>query len=253
MPIVLLAALACGFARPDVLMLTRPVVRSIAFSTRHAVVLAAGKPAGAGRRVARRQVASNKMARRNFEIVQELEAGVSLYGTEVKSCRDGRIQLRAAACDECSRRRPGAGAYPARSRHTPSETQPPPVGCVAGDGYCKVSDGECWLHNVNIAMCTSNVKRTFRPCPSSAPAPPLGAPGGGLGSGRLDTPRRGDRATGRPATASVARAGRLQGRRFHTSTAVGSAGTRPQASSFSMMRRARAGCCCTRRLTLAVA
>ena len=101
MPIVLLAALACGFTRPD--LLTRPVVRSIAFSTRHAVVLAAGKPAGAGRRVARRQVASNKMARRNFEIVQELEAGVSLYGTEVKSCRDGRIQLRAAACDECSR------------------------------------------------------------------------------------------------------------------------------------------------------
>ena len=97
MPILLLA-LACGFTRPDVL--TRPVVRS--FSTRHAVVLAAGKPAGAGRRVARRQVASNKMARRNFEIVQELEAGVSLYGTEVKSCRDGRIQLRAAACDECS-------------------------------------------------------------------------------------------------------------------------------------------------------
>lgn len=103
MPIVLLAALACGFTRPD--LLTRPVVRSRAFSfsTRHAVVLAAGKPAGAGRRVARRQVASNKMARRNFEIVQELEAGVSLYGTEVKSCRDGRIQLRAAACDECSR------------------------------------------------------------------------------------------------------------------------------------------------------
>ena len=99
MPIVLLAALACGFARPDAL--TRLVVRSRAFSTRHAVVLAAGKPAGAGRRVARRQVASNKMARRNFEIVQELEAGVSLYGTEVKSCRDGRIQLRAAARDEC--------------------------------------------------------------------------------------------------------------------------------------------------------
>ena len=98
MPILLLAALACGFTRPDVL--TRPVVRS--FPTRHAVVLAAGKPAGAGRRVARRQVASNKMARRNFEIVQELEAGVSLYGTEVKSCRDGRIQLRAAACNECS-------------------------------------------------------------------------------------------------------------------------------------------------------
>ena len=102
-------------------------------------------------------------------------------------------------------------------------------------------------------MCTSDVKRTFGPCPSSAPAPPLGAPGGGLGSGRLDTPRWGDWGTGRPATAPVARASRLQSCWFHISTAVGSAGTRPQASSFSMMRRARAGCCCTRRLTLAVA
>ena len=100
MAIAVLAALACGFTLPDVL--TQPVIRSRAFSARHAVVLAAGKPAGAGRRVARRQVASNKIARRNFEILQELEAGISLYGTEVKSCRAGRIQLRAAACDERS-------------------------------------------------------------------------------------------------------------------------------------------------------
>ena len=47
--------------------------------------------------------------------------------------------------------------------------------------------------------------------PSSAPAPPQGAPGG---SGWLDTlPGRG-RPTGRPATASGARASRLQSRRF---------------------------------------
>jgi hypothetical protein len=96
---IVLAALACGFTLPDVL--TQPVI-SRAFSARHAVVLAAGKPAGPGRRAARRQVASNKIARRNFEIIQELEAGISLYGTEVKSCRAGRIQLRAAACDERS-------------------------------------------------------------------------------------------------------------------------------------------------------
>ena len=100
MAIAVLAALACGYTLPDVL--TQPVIRSRAFSARHAVVLAAGKPAGAGRRAARRQVASNKIARRNFEILQELEAGISLYGTEVKSCRAGRIQLRAAACDERS-------------------------------------------------------------------------------------------------------------------------------------------------------
>ena len=35
----------------------------------------------------------------------------------------------------------------------------PSAGYAAGDGYCKVSDGECWLHNVNIAMSTSDVKR----------------------------------------------------------------------------------------------
>ena len=43
----------------------------------------------------------------------------------------------------------------------------PSAGYVAGDGYCKVSDGECWLHNVNIALCTSDVKRLRGPCLSS--------------------------------------------------------------------------------------
>ena len=47
--------------------------------------------------------------------------------------------------------------------------------------------------------------------PSSAPAPPQGAPGG---SGQLGTPRGRGRPTGRPATASAARASRLQSRRF---------------------------------------
>ena len=47
--------------------------------------------------------------------------------------------------------------------------------------------------------------------PSSAPAPPQGAPGG---SGQLGTPRGRGRPTGRPATASGARASRLQSRRF---------------------------------------
>ena len=98
MPILFLATLACGLTRPDVL--TRPVVRSRACSSRHAVVLAAEKKYSP-----RRQVASNKLARRNFEILQELEAGVSLFGTEVKSARDGRVNLRAGACDGCSSRR----------------------------------------------------------------------------------------------------------------------------------------------------
>ena len=47
------------------------------------------------------------------EILEDFEAGISLLGTEVKSCRAGRCTLR--------------------------------------DGYCTFKDGECWLRNVNIA------------------------------------------------------------------------------------------------------
>jgi len=46
------------------------------------------------------------------EILEDFEAGISLLGTEVKSCRQGKCTLR--------------------------------------DGYCRFKDGECWLHNVNI-------------------------------------------------------------------------------------------------------
>lgn len=53
-----------------------------------------------------------------------------------------------------------------------------------------MSDGECWLHNVNIALCTSDVKRLRGPCLRSDPAASLGhAPG--RGSGRLDRAKGG--------------------------------------------------------------
>eukprot|EP00967_Tisochrysis_lutea_P062386 scaffold80072_cov30-Tisochrysis_lutea.AAC.2 len=58
-------------------------------------------------------VAVNRLARRNYEILEEYEAGISLVGTEVKSCRNGQMNLR--------------------------------------DGYCAITDGECWLENVNIS------------------------------------------------------------------------------------------------------
>jgi SsrA-binding protein len=60
-----------------------------------------------------RQVANNKLARRDYEILEDFEAGISLVGTEVKSCRAGKCTLR--------------------------------------DGYCRIKKGECWLENVNIA------------------------------------------------------------------------------------------------------
>ena len=61
----------------------------------------------------RKVVATSRLARRNYEILEEFEAGVELFGTEVKSCRAGRCTLR--------------------------------------DGLCRVKVGECWLHNVNVA------------------------------------------------------------------------------------------------------
>lgn len=40
------------------------------------------------------RIAVNKLAYRNYEIVDTLEAGISLKGSEVKSIRDGKMNLR---------------------------------------------------------------------------------------------------------------------------------------------------------------
>ena len=58
-------------------------------------------------------VALNRLARRNYEIIEDYEAGISLLGTEIKSARAGKMNLR--------------------------------------DGFFQVKDGECWLRNVHIA------------------------------------------------------------------------------------------------------
>jgi SsrA-binding protein len=39
-------------------------------------------------------VASNKKAYFNYEIIESLEAGIALVGSEVKSIRDGRVSLK---------------------------------------------------------------------------------------------------------------------------------------------------------------
>lgn len=41
-------------------------------------------------------IAVNRRARRNYEVLETLEAGISLLGTEVKSIRDGKMNLRDA-------------------------------------------------------------------------------------------------------------------------------------------------------------
>jgi SsrA-binding protein len=58
-------------------------------------------------------LAQNRQARRDYEIEETFEAGLVLTGTEVKSCREGRVQLK--------------------------------------DAYAQVKDGEAWLVNCHIS------------------------------------------------------------------------------------------------------
>jgi SsrA-binding protein len=64
------------------------------------------------RKVAPGDVASNRYASYRFELLDRLECGIALQGTEVKALRGGGAQLK--------------------------------------DGYALVREGELWLHNVHI-------------------------------------------------------------------------------------------------------
>jgi SsrA-binding protein len=64
------------------------------------------------RKRGQRTLASNRRARREYEILEKLEAGVALLGTEVKAARQGRVQLK--------------------------------------DSYVEVRDGEAWLIGAHI-------------------------------------------------------------------------------------------------------
>lgn len=61
----------------------------------------------------RKVVATNRKARHDYEILDVLEAGIALVGTEVKSLRDGKIQLK--------------------------------------DSYARLDGGELWLLGVHVA------------------------------------------------------------------------------------------------------
>ena len=69
--------------------------------------------ARARRNEANRLLADNRFARHQYEILETLECGIELLGTEVKSIRAGQVNLR--------------------------------------DGFCLVRSGELQLHNVHIA------------------------------------------------------------------------------------------------------
>lgn len=57
-------------------------------------------------------VATNRRARQKFELVEKMEAGIALLGTEVKALREGNAQMT--------------------------------------DAYAAVEDGEVWLRNLHI-------------------------------------------------------------------------------------------------------
>jgi SsrA-binding protein len=67
---------------------------------------------GKKRKAAPGDIATNRQAGFRYELLDRLEAGIVLTGTEVKSLRNGAAQLK--------------------------------------DGYAQVRDGELWLHNVHI-------------------------------------------------------------------------------------------------------
>ncbi|MFN8522052.1 MAG: SsrA-binding protein SmpB [Chloroflexota bacterium] len=60
-----------------------------------------------------RTFASNRRAYHDYHVLHSVEAGVVLTGTEIKSVREGRVNLR--------------------------------------DGYARVQNGEVWLYNVHIS------------------------------------------------------------------------------------------------------
>jgi len=67
----------------------------------------------AKRAAANRLLAENRLARHKYEILETLEAGIELLGTEVKSIRAGQANLR--------------------------------------DGFCLIRKGELHLHNVHVS------------------------------------------------------------------------------------------------------
>jgi SsrA-binding protein len=80
-----------------------------------------GKKADQGRKV----IASNRRARHDYEILDEIEAGVMLTGTEVKSLRAGRATLT--------------------------------------EGHAQIIDGEIWLYGVHIPEYTQGTWTNHEP------------------------------------------------------------------------------------------
>jgi SsrA-binding protein len=70
-------------------------------------------PKGQKKQAGPRPVASNRKARHDYEILDTYEAGIALQGSEVKSIRDGKVQMR--------------------------------------DSYARVEGGEVWLYSMHVS------------------------------------------------------------------------------------------------------
>ena len=77
------------------------------------------------RKAAPGDVATNRQAGFRYEFLEKVEAGIQLQGTEVKSVRDGGVQLK--------------------------------------DAYAAIRDGEVWLHNAHIAPYTHGGRENHEP------------------------------------------------------------------------------------------
>lgn len=70
------------------------------------------KSKSAKRKIAAGDVASNRHASHRYELIERIECGIALQGTEVKALRQSGAQLK--------------------------------------DGYAAIADGELWLHSIHI-------------------------------------------------------------------------------------------------------
>jgi SsrA-binding protein len=70
-------------------------------------------PKGQKKQAGPRPVASNRRARHDFDILDTFECGIALQGSEVKSIREGKVQMREA--------------------------------------YARVDDGEVWVYSMHVS------------------------------------------------------------------------------------------------------
>jgi SsrA-binding protein len=77
------------------------------------------------RKAAAGDIATNRQAAYRYHLIDRYEAGMVLTGTEVKSLRDGKAQLK--------------------------------------DGYASIRDGEMWLYNVHISPYSAAARDNHEP------------------------------------------------------------------------------------------